>query len=104
MTKEYIEREVAIQLANNHKDGTIDANDIARIPAVDPIHEMDGCYCWKCEKENNGYCKKLRRMPTLEPLKLNTEKICLVVPIELSQLCYDLCENCKKKLEKWLEE
>ena len=27
MAKEFIEREVAIQLANNHKDGTIDAND-----------------------------------------------------------------------------
>ena len=64
--KEYIEREAAIRLANNHKDKTIDANDIARIPAVDPIHEMGGCYCWECEEENNGYCKKLQGMPTIQ--------------------------------------
>lgn len=66
LKKEYIERETAIRLANNYKDKTIDANDIARIPAVDPIHEMGGCYCWECEEENNGYCKKLRGTPTIQ--------------------------------------
>lgn len=35
-------------------------------PSADPIHEMGGCYCWECEEENNGYCKKLRGMPTIQ--------------------------------------
>lgn len=42
MDKEYIEREAAIRLANNHIDKKIDANDIARILAAD-VEEVVRC-------------------------------------------------------------
>ena len=54
-----------------------------------------------CDKCGND-CGDKRYI--LELLKPNIGKPCLGAPIELSQLRYDLCENCKKKLEIWLEE
>ena len=35
-------------------------------PAADPIREMGGCYCWECEEEDKGHCRKLRGIPTIQ--------------------------------------
>lgn len=34
--------------------------------AADPIREMGGCYCWECEEEDKGHCRKLRGIPTIQ--------------------------------------
>ena len=51
MDKEYIEREALMNFANNHKSGTIDANDIARFPIADVVDVRHGE--WKAVYSNN---------------------------------------------------
>jgi len=33
---------------------------IDEAPTVDPIHYAGGCYCWECEKNENGHCLIMR--------------------------------------------
>ena len=42
MTNDLISREMALELARNHINRTIDCNDIARIPAVDAAPVVHG--------------------------------------------------------------
>lgn len=79
--KEYIEREAAMEAIKNHKCeskivysieeavycvGQEIGKAIRSVPAADPIREMGGCYCWECEEEDKGHCRKLRGIPTIQ--------------------------------------
>lgn len=64
---EYIEREALLA----DIDAAIDNNGmgyvvgqtikryVKRLSAVDPIHELGGCYCWECIRNVSGHCTKM---------------------------------------------
>lgn len=54
----YIDADKLIKFANNSKDKTIDANDIARFPTADVIEVVRCEDCVHCETRNNEepYC------------------------------------------------
>ena len=55
MAKEYIERKALMDFANNHVNGIIDTNDIARFPAADVVEVVR---CKDCFYNANGTCTK----------------------------------------------
>ena len=52
MAKEYIERDALMDFANNHVNGIIDTNDIARFPAADVVEVVrcKDCTHWLNEE------------------------------------------------------
>lgn len=63
MQGDVVRREALIELANNHADHKIDANDIARVPAVDAVPVVHGEWMYKDDGLDSlyecsvcGYC------------------------------------------------
>lgn len=71
----YIDADKLCNLARNHIDGTVDANDIMRFPTADvvevtrckyckfyrpynkPVEDFDGrCFARGCETDDNDFC------------------------------------------------
>lgn len=70
MAKKYIERDALMDFANNHVNGIIDTNDIARFPAADVVEVVR---CKDCKQYNSngcadgfGWCEELNRGMTDE--------------------------------------
>jgi hypothetical protein len=61
MSGDLIGRKALIEFARNHKDCMVDANDIARFPAVDAVEVVRCKQCifrFYSDSSNSYYCKK----------------------------------------------
>ena len=89
--KHYVDRDALLDFANNHKDGQIGCNDIARFPTADVVEVRHGEW-YRHDKKKHGdtcyYCSVCEKMALAD---------CMIW--ELS----DYCPHCGAKMDGEVE-